>query len=130
MRVSCSVCSKPFEAKMSNAKYCGGTCRQRAARGSPVPKIVPEIPQKTDIHPLVAETQRELSESGNLHTVLGQTALRLAEKLAESFDTGSAMASLSRELRAVMAEVKSGTASQGDSLDEIAQRRAKKAASA
>jgi hypothetical protein len=33
VKVTCSGCGKPFEAKRANAKYCGDRCRQRGRRG-------------------------------------------------------------------------------------------------
>lgn len=36
MEKICIVCGKPFEAKRSDAKFCGPTCRQRNKRGSKI----------------------------------------------------------------------------------------------
>jgi hypothetical protein len=134
MRVRCSVCSKPFDAQRSSAKFCGGTCRQRAARGSPVPKIVPEETaenrEKPVIHPLIAATRRELEDAGKIDTVIGQQALRLAEKLTSPFDSGSAAAAVSKELGRVMAEALADVAKRSDSLDELAARRMQRASGA
>lgn len=85
---------------------------------------------KPKIHPLVAQTTRELEEAGVVETFLGQTALRIAAKLAGESDTGSAMASLSREFRAVMQQALSEGTKKSDSLDELAARRMQRASGA
>jgi hypothetical protein len=148
VKKSCEACGNLFETPKSWAKFCGPTCRKRASRASaetpkeakikpiraPKPAETPEKPAEkpgpSPSHPLIAQTTRELEEAGVLDTVLGQTALRLAQKLAGNFDTGSAMASLSREFRAVMLQALSDGTRKADSLDELAARRMQKASSA
>lgn len=49
----CIVCAAPFEAKRSDAQYCGNTCAQRASRAAQ-----PQEPM------LPAETGREYQEHG------------------------------------------------------------------
>lgn len=148
MKKSCEACGNLFETPKSWAKFCGATCRKRASRASaeapkeakikpiraPKPaetrETAPEKPTASPWHPLIAQTTRELEEAGVLDSVLGQTALRLAEKLAGNFDTGSAMASLSREFRSVRAEALSSGSKKADPLDELALRRFQKASGA
>lgn len=137
MKVSCSACGKQFEASRRSAMFCGVTCRQRAARAS---KAAPPDADPTPIdrgkreetaeHPLIATTRRDLEAAGQLDTVVGQQALRLAEKLTSPFDTGSATAAVSKEFRAVMAEALKDQGKQVDSLDELASRRLKRASGA
>jgi hypothetical protein len=154
VKKSCEACGNLFETPKSWGKFCGATCRKRASRASAEtpreakikPVRVPEPPKTREIapekpppaprwqpvaaHPLISQTTRALEEAGALESVLGQTALRLAEKLAGNFDTGSAMASLSRELRAVMQQALTEGTAKADSLDELAARRMQKASSA
>lgn len=135
---TCEVCGKAFQAKR-NARICGPTCRKRASRKTksalkPVPErrkapVVP-IPSPPEELPLVEATRRELEAAGRLDTALGQAAMRLAGRMHSEFDTGSALAALSKELRAVMAETLKDATPHSDSLDELAARRAKKAAGA
>lgn len=73
---------------------------------------------------------RELEAAGRLETVLGQQAVKLAERMCSQFDTGSATASVSRELRAVMDAALAGAPKAADSLDELANRRKLKASGA
>jgi hypothetical protein len=80
--------------------------------------------------PLVAQTRRELDEAGKLDSVVGQQALRLAEKMCSGADTGSATAAVSKEFRAVMALALAHVTTKTDSLDELSQRRVLKAAGA
>jgi len=79
----------------------------------------------------LADTVRdELRSAGQLNSALGAQAVRLAERMESPFDTGSAIAALSRELRAVMTEALQDASRAVDPLDELAQRRLQKAAGA
>jgi hypothetical protein len=80
--------------------------------------------------PLVAAIRRELEGARRLDTALGRQAMRLAERMHSMMDTGSAVAALSRELRAVMAEALAGVPAKADGLDELAARRERKASGA
>jgi hypothetical protein len=79
---------------------------------------------------LVAAIEAELEAAGRLDTALGRQALRLAQRMHSEFDTGSAIAALSRELRATMAEALKDATPVADPLDELAARRSRKAAGA
>ena len=139
MKVSCLECQSLFEAKSRAATFCSGKCRQRASvrdkearkegQLAPVSAI---SPPDTAVSPpesaLVSTTRRELTDAGVVDTVPGQIALRLAQKLSQPGDTGSAMASLARQLSAAMAEALAGGEKKTDGLDELASRRLQKAA--
>ena len=131
MKVTCGNCGKPFEAQRATAKFCGGTCRQRANRRA-ANKPRPEPPPAAAIPPesLVDAVRRELDAAGRLEHPLGLQALMLAERMCSPFDTGSAVASVSKELRAVMDAALADAPKAADSLDELAHRREKKAESA
>ncbi|AJA43302.1 hypothetical protein VC60_gp01 [Mycobacterium phage Sbash] len=151
MTRSCVVCGTPFEAKRPQAKFCGATCRKRHSRGASTSASTPQQPQVpttgapevTDPTPsaamppllpaagLVATVVKELTAAGRMETVLGQQALRLAMRLETStVDTGAGLASLSKELRAVMAQAVAGAAVEADPVDELRARRDAKRASA
>jgi len=141
VKVSCQECTKLFEAKRRGALFCGTTCRKRssdrdiAARKAgelaPVTPISPpETPAKPAETALVAETRRALEEAEALSTVPGQIALTLAAKLARAVDTGSAMASLAKQLSTAMAEAQASGTKKADSLDELAARRMQRASGA
>lgn len=130
MDVTCATCGNTFQARRSSAKYCGKTCQKRSERQSkPAMQAAPDVPVvEFPALPVVEATKRELEAAGRLETALGQQALRLAKRMHSEFDTGSALASISRELRAVMAEALKGAAPVADPLDELAERRRRKAA--
>lgn len=133
MRVRCSACSKPFEAQRSTARFCGATCRKRGNRDASATveqapaSLTPVAPIPAKEPQLVTVTRRELEAAGKLDSVIGQQAMRLAEKLCSGFDTGSATAAVSKEFRAVMAEALADVAKKADDLDELAARRLQKA---
>jgi len=141
VKVSCRECGTLFEAKRRGALFCGTACRKRSSvrdiearkegQIAPISAISP--PQAANWAPesaLVATTRRELDEAGVVDTVQGQVALRLAEKLSQPGDTGSAMASLARQLSASMAEALASGAKKSDALDELAAWRERKASGA
>ncbi len=127
----CVVCQRPFQALRSTARYCDATCRQRAKRAGGVSPVA-ALPEPTDAEPdLVAATRRELVRAKREDSVLGQQALALALRLSTgAADTGSAVASLSKELRAVMAEAMAGVPAAPDALDELMERRRRKVSGA
>jgi hypothetical protein len=68
----------------------------------------------------------ELAACGRLDTTLGQLALALAQQIDVGDLEGSALASVSRELRLVMAELAPARAPSANGLDQISRRRASK----
>ncbi len=100
-------------------RFCDATCRKRASRR---PDEAPGT-FEPDGGGLLDALRRELEAAGRLDTALGQQALALAVKLSSPFDTGSAMAAVSRELRAVREEALRGAEQAADPLDELRLRR-------
>ena len=134
MERSCDLCGTAYTPQRATSKYCGTTCRTRATRarqsGRPIltkfpspaaPRSLPD----PDEDGLVASTRRQLEQAGRLDTIAGQTALLLAQRLAEarSMDTGSSLAAVSKELRSVVAEALAGVAVEDDPVDELRRRR-------
>jgi len=119
MDAQCASCGGTFEAQRSSAKYCGQTCRKRGSRRGEVATL----PPADEPVGLVAATLAELQAAGRADTALGQQALALAERVNNPRDTGSAIAALSRELRAVMVEALKGVEVAADPLDELRARR-------
>lgn len=126
MKAICAACGNGFAAKRSTAKYCSTTCRSRGhrAQGGATVTTLPTPPQPTG---LVAVTQRALEAADRLDTVLGQQALELAARIVSPFSTGSSVATLSRELRTVMAEALKDVELVDDPVDQLAKRRQMKA---
>jgi hypothetical protein len=117
----CGSCGKSIESMGSRARYCSATCRVRAHKGKvaelPRPASLGDVQQRSS--GLAAAVERELSAAGRLETVLGQQALLLAQRIGAPMDTGSSVASLSRELREVMAKALESAARVADPMDEL-----------
>lgn len=116
--------------------YCDANCRNKAhAARKANPGAVPTIPVQPDTPPvdmtLADVVKRDLELGERLDTLPGQLALALAVRLGSPGTTASSVATLSKELRALMAEALAGTKpKQGDVLDEFSERLARKAAGA
>lgn len=78
---------------------------------------------------VVDQVTRRLQQIKKLDSVIGQQCLVIARRMESGAETGSAIASLSKELSRVMATAE-GTGVVEDPLDEIARRRAEKEARA
>jgi hypothetical protein len=107
----CDECGEVYTAQRSTSKYCSDLCRKRALRnpqgGEPV------------VTGAAAAVRRELELAGRLDTALGQIALELATALESPKSTGSAKASLARELAVAMDRALAGVAVADDPMDEL-----------
>ena len=135
MERKCDVCQPPYQAKRAVSRYCSPKCRQRAARskarGSEVARVT--IPSAHIEQPagLVEATIRRLQSASVLDSVEGQSALVLARRIESgSAESGSAVAALSRELRAVMDAALKSSAPAGNLIDELRAQREKRRTSA
>lgn len=110
-------CGNGYETKSVRSKFCSDTCRVRHARHAAVPA------DDSVEHPLVRATRLGLEAAGKVDSMLGQQALTLAKQLSKSSTTG--LASLSRELRAIMVDLvgSQANAGAGDLIDELRARR-------
>ena len=126
MQRQCDSCGNPYEAKRATSRYCGSTCRVRASRGALITPIREKRPP-TGPAGLVESVRRELEEAERLESYAGQAAVDLATRIEGGGDTGSAVASLHRELRATMAEALAGARVARSPLermrDDLAERR-------
>lgn len=129
MQRRCESCGKSYEAARKTSKYCGGTCRVRASRGALAPAVSPlaALPDPSPDTGLVAMVEKELRDAGRLDTFLGQAAVALARRIVADQDTGSAIASLNREMRATVADAVKGASVARSAVDrrkdELAARR-------
>lgn len=126
MDASCASCGRPFVAKRAAAKFCGDTCRKRSQRAGPretSPVPVKLHPLTHSASPLVVAVEAELAAADRVDTMLGQTSLELARRIASDHETGSAVASLTKQLRETMADALKGVAQAADPLDELRARR-------
>lgn len=122
----CAMCGISFIARSSRAIYCGTRCKERAAEGRrrKAAPIGDSDPYHVQID-LVGSVRDTLAVFGEVDSWRGQNALGLAQRLTRSEnEPGAVIAALSRELRAVMAEVESVSAGEvADPLNEILARR-------
>ena len=141
----CAWCGRDFQAKRSHAKTCSEVCRGRmntrkrrqAANGvtgdqnrSPEPSAtnVAVEPISDGVLDMVTET---LQQAGRYGTPHGQIAVVLARRLdSPGLETGSGIATLSRELERILEKALAGTHTETDELDELEKRRRAKAARA
>jgi hypothetical protein len=132
MQRQCDVCGKDYDAKRATSQFCGGTCRARARRGREAEAVAAPAAtagsQPTGDRPaLHAAVLAELVEVKRESTALGLAALSLAMRIETGMDTGSALASLTRELRATRADALQGAKDTRSGLegirDELAARR-------
>ena len=126
MKRPCDSCSRAYEALRPWSRFCGPTCRSRASRVAPwAPHVLP--PPAPGGGRLVRAVLAELEEAGRLESALSQTALTLARRIEESRDTGSAMASLNRELRVTLEAAVAGARVPASPMtqmrDDLAERR-------
>jgi hypothetical protein len=130
MQRPCDVCGEIYEAKRATSKYCSDRCKMRKARGAPVEGVsAASLPVETpdaEIGPVEAEARRHLAEVDCETSVLGQAALALARRLDGGRDTGTAMASLAKQLEATLSSATKGVALAADPLDELRARRDRK----
>jgi membrane-bound lytic murein transglycosylase B len=146
----CEECGEPFEAKTKRAKFCGATCRVRANRrpsktgaakaaaggtvthlpiaGGPLDQTSPADPSVEDIVGSLAEQVRKtLTEAKALDTIAGAQAVRIARQIDRGDDSGSAVATLSKELSRLVAEAKVEAAPRiRDAADDVMERVAQK----
>lgn len=114
MDVTCKSCGTTFAAKRSTAKYCGPTCRSKGNRAG----TAAEPPGKTE-HSLIASVRAELVKANRLNTPAGQQAIVLAWQMLHPMNTGSAVASASKQLTEVLAIALDGSSTVADPLEEM-----------
>ena len=130
MQKDCESCGRAFEAR-GRAKYCGGTCRKRAHDKRQAAKANGADPGDTPAYDpsiisgraLLVSVVAQLAQAERLNTYAGQQAVTLADRMCSLHETGSAIASLSKELSRVMALALEGANKTTDPIDELRQRR-------
>lgn len=120
MKLSCQApgCSKDFEARRSNARFCSSTCRSRANRARPASGSVTHLPTMFR-SALELRVHLQLEDADRLDTIAGQQAMMLAAQLSNPTITASGVASVSKELSRVVAEALAGTTTETDFVDEL-----------
>lgn len=133
MTRDCDACGTTYEAKRRTSKYCTERCRKRAQRRPVTTTKRTSTRSESQPAPRKSEfekaTERELRRLGQLSTMLGQQALAIARRMGNGAETGSAIATLSREHSRLMGALTSSGGG-GDPVDEVRQRREQKKAAA
>ena len=128
MQRKCASCGRSYVAARPNSKFCGDTCRKRAQRSPKRSTTKPVEPILSIPTGLGSVTARELDAADRLDTVLGQAALVLARRIESPMETGSSIASMTKQLRETLADALKGAQQVADPLDEIRARRDSKRA--
>ena len=132
MQRNCDHCGVSYNAKRKTSRYHSPNCRTAASRaraeGRAVSAEVVHIPPAAG--GLLGATRRELDVAGRLDSALGQQALAIAARIAAGTDSGSSLAALSKELRAVMGAALADVAAAVDPVDELRAWRDRKRAAA
>lgn len=122
---NCDFCGAAYGARRSTSRFCSDNCRKRNHL-TPLPRPVPQQhPAVAADHSILDATRAELQAAGRLDSWRGQLALLLAERMG-GFETGGAMAALSRELSRVIVEVMRDTPAAAELIDEVRRRRDRK----
>ncbi len=121
---SCDRCGRTYTFMRSTSRYCGSACR--ALGPGPGGNVVllhtpgQTLPAPTRDTSTYDQAHAELAAADRLDTLLGSALLRLAARIdANATDTGSALASMVKQLQstreAALADVHAGA----DPLDEL-----------
>jgi hypothetical protein len=153
--VTCEECGGPFVAKTRRAKFCGAACRVRANRrptktgrakaeggteaqvvalhpasAAPAPAPAPGEPPPPVVDAegsFAAQVRQVLETRGALATIAGASALVLARQIDRGQDSGSAVASMVKEISRLKAEAFAEAAPlQRDGADDVMARAAEK----
>lgn len=133
----CAECGSVIPPQQGSArprKFCE---RCRPPRNRKNPRVI-ELPttaalpeeSAVDEPPLVSSYRKQLTTAERLDSPEGAHVMHLADLFANGQHTAAGAASLSRELRAAMEMALMGAPKAADALDELANRRRKKAAGA
>jgi hypothetical protein len=122
---TCPVDGTDMSARRPSAKYCSDRCKKRAQRGGTVVALPPAPTGPVTVR---ASVLADLEAAGRVDTPLGQTALVLAERLDARADTGSAIASVAKQLQATLEAATSDATLAVNPLDELRARRAQRGA--
>lgn len=131
---SCDRCGTVYTYRRSTSRYCGPSCR---ARG-PLPASVTALPGAAAAPSPSASTtatydaaRAALAAAGRLDTLMGVATLTLATRIDNSAtETGSALATLVKQLEATATAALADAQATGDPLDELRRLRDERAARA
>lgn len=134
----CDECGNTYSTKSPASKYCGPGCRSRVSRrpgnipahlghkaldsiadnGKPSTPAAPIAPLYDS---LADQIQASLNTAQAMDTISGMAALRVAQQIDRGGDSGSAVATLTKELSRLVAEAKVEAAPRiKDAVDDVA----------
>lgn len=122
----CESCGNTFDAIRPTRRWCSDSCGRRYRRQNPAgaPQPLRPVPTPTDGDiDLLGAVRAELGPL--IETPMGKLAENLAERLTGA-GSPSGAAAISRELRNVLASIRSHPADADDPLDELRKRRDRK----
>ena len=117
----CDECATRYVAQTKRSRFCSAACRVKANR-RPVTQGMNEgeppvaAPERGG---LVSQVAADLQKVGVLDTIPGRAALALAYRIESPMETGSAAASMTRELSRLVDEAKALTPKQQDGIDKL-----------
>ena len=118
MERTCDACGASYEAKRKTSRYCSDRCRMRQLRSGPAdrprlrvvteaPVVIGDVEVDLEHATILGAVLAELATARTASTPLARLAISHAKVLDDPYskDSASARAALSRELRAVLAEI-------------------------
>jgi hypothetical protein len=119
----CDHCDRPYAYQRSTSRYCGSSCRALGpvpGRGGATVTALPGVAPAPAPGATYAAAHAALAAAGRLDTLMGVATLKLATRIDNSAtETGSALATLVKQLEATAAAALADAAGTGDALDEL-----------
>jgi len=119
---TCVRCGTAFQAQSTRARYCGSTCRARAADARKDEATVTSL-ASVATPSLMAAVRAALEPVDRASSPAGVASLILAARIDTGTESGPAIAALTKQLHASLAEALRDTAASGDAVDELMERR-------
>ena len=130
MERACDSCRTLYTPRSPLSRYCGSRCAKRAqrtglSRSAAEPAVVAVVPSGAGA--VEAAVSDALEVAGRLSAPLGEVALVLARRLdAPGGESGSALASVAKQMALTLAAVTSDAPPADDLLNELRARRDRK----
>ena len=136
----CRTCGVSIAHRANRAQYCSDSCKtvsalSRAAQvppdptpARPIPSAVPapttkkpsvSPPPDDEPGPVEIASLRELTKLQKVDTPIGQTILALARRIDYRGDTGSALASLAKQIQEALKTAQETSVTVADPIDEL-----------
>lgn len=111
---ACEECGKSLKGRSPRTRFCDSKCRGKAnrrpdkigAHKAQIPADAPAGRAEPEYDTLADQLRASLTEMQAMDTIAGMAALRIAQQIDKGRDTGSAVATLSKELSRLVVEAK------------------------